>query len=74
MTGKQFSASRKLGKTHQNILVFIKGDGKKAKLAGLRTCCECRTRARSEKKTLLSSTQLSAYWPILGLLQLGVLS
>ena len=28
--GKHFSASRKLGKTHQNILVFIKGDGKKA--------------------------------------------
>jgi DNA modification methylase len=24
------SASRKLGKTHQNILVFVKGDGKKA--------------------------------------------
>lgn len=28
--GRQFSASRKLGKTHQNILVFVKGDGKKA--------------------------------------------
>jgi ParB-like nuclease domain len=28
--GKQFSASRKLGKTHQNILIFVKGDGKKA--------------------------------------------
>lgn len=28
--GKQFSASRKLGKTHQNILVFIKGDPKAA--------------------------------------------
>jgi ParB-like chromosome segregation protein Spo0J/DNA modification methylase len=28
--GKAFSASRKLGKTHQNILVFVKGDGKKA--------------------------------------------
>jgi len=28
--GKQFSASRKLGKTHQNILVFVKGDGKRA--------------------------------------------
>jgi DNA modification methylase len=28
--GKQFSTSRKLGKTHQNILVFVKGDGKKA--------------------------------------------
>ena len=28
--GKQFAASRKLGKTHQNILVFVKGDGKKA--------------------------------------------
>jgi len=27
---KQFVASRKLGKTHQNILVFVKGDGKKA--------------------------------------------
>lgn len=28
--GKQFVASRKLGKTHQNVLVFLKGDGKKA--------------------------------------------
>lgn len=28
--GRQFSASRKLGKTHQNILVFVKGDGKRA--------------------------------------------
>lgn len=28
--GKQFLAGRKLGKTHQNILVFVKGDGKKA--------------------------------------------
>ncbi len=28
--GKQFSSSRKIGKTHQNVLVFVKGDGKKA--------------------------------------------
>lgn len=28
--GKQFAASRKLGKTHQNVLVFVKGDGRKA--------------------------------------------
>lgn len=28
--GKQFSSGRKLGKTHQNILVFVKGDGAKA--------------------------------------------
>ena len=28
--GKIFSASRKLGKTHQNILVFVKGDGGRA--------------------------------------------
>ncbi len=28
--GKQFSQSRKLGKTHQNVLVFVKGDAKKA--------------------------------------------
>lgn len=28
--GKQFSASRKLGKTHQNVLVFVNGDPKKA--------------------------------------------
>lgn len=28
--GKQFSASRKLGKTHQNVLTFIKGDARAA--------------------------------------------
>ena len=28
--GKQFEASRKMGKTHQNVLVFVKGDGKRA--------------------------------------------
>ena len=28
--GKSFSQSRKLGKTHQNVLVFVKGDPKKA--------------------------------------------
>ncbi len=26
----QFKASRKIGKTHQNVLVFVKGDGKRA--------------------------------------------
>jgi len=37
--GKQFDASRKLGKTHQNILVFVKGDGKKAaKRCGESSC------------------------------------
>lgn len=30
---KQFNAGRKLAKTHQNILVFVKGDWKKAALA-----------------------------------------
>lgn len=28
--GKQFSASRKLGKSHQNVLVYLKGDAKRA--------------------------------------------
>lgn len=28
--GRQFSAGRKIGKTHQNILIFVKGDGKQA--------------------------------------------
>ena len=28
--GKQFAATRKLGKTHQNCLVFVKGDARKA--------------------------------------------
>lgn len=28
--GKQFTATRKLGKTHQNVLVFVKGDARKA--------------------------------------------
>lgn len=31
--GRAFSASRKLGKTHQNVLVFLKGDAKKAAAA-----------------------------------------
>ena len=30
IVGRQFSSGRKLGKTHQNVLVFVKGDGKKA--------------------------------------------
>jgi DNA modification methylase len=28
--GRQFEAGRKLGKTHQNVLVFVKGDWRKA--------------------------------------------
>lgn len=28
--GKQFEATRKLGKTHQNVLVFLKGDARRA--------------------------------------------
>jgi DNA modification methylase len=28
--GKQFKATRKLGRTHQNVLVFVKGDPRKA--------------------------------------------
>lgn len=31
--GKQFEAARKLGKTHQNVLMFCKGDPKKATAA-----------------------------------------
>lgn len=31
--GRQFSATRKLGKTHQNVLIFCKGDPKKATAA-----------------------------------------
>ena len=31
--GKQFSSSRKLGKTHQNVLIFCKGDPRKATAA-----------------------------------------
>lgn len=31
--GKQFAATRKVGKTHQNVLVFVKGDPKKATAA-----------------------------------------
>lgn len=30
---KQFEASRKVGKTHQNVLIFVKGDPKKATAA-----------------------------------------
>lgn len=31
--GKQFQTTRKLGKTHQNVLVFVKGDPRKATAA-----------------------------------------
>jgi hypothetical protein len=31
--GRQFAAGRKLGKTHQNVLVFVKGDGARAAAA-----------------------------------------
>jgi hypothetical protein len=31
--GRQFAAGRKLGKTHQNVLVFVKGDPKRATAA-----------------------------------------
>lgn len=31
--GKQFASTRKLGKTHQNVLVFVKGDAKAATAA-----------------------------------------
>jgi len=39
--GRQFDAARKLGKTHQNVLVFVKGDPRKATDAiGLVECGE----------------------------------
>jgi hypothetical protein len=28
--GRQFDISRKLGRTHQNVMVFVKGDPRKA--------------------------------------------
>jgi hypothetical protein len=31
--GRQFEAGRKLGKTHQNVLVFLKGDARRATAA-----------------------------------------
>lgn len=31
--GRQFASGRKIGKTHQNVLVFVKGDGKRASKA-----------------------------------------
>jgi hypothetical protein len=47
--GKQFSASRKLGKTHQNVLVFLKGDAKRAVAAlGKVDVSECLKAAEAE--------------------------
>src|SRR5207244_11499697 len=42
--GKQFASSRKLGKTHQNVLVFVKGKAKAATIA-------CGAVERSEEHT-----------------------
>jgi len=39
---KQFNASRKLGKTHQNVLIFVKGSGKEAARACARRDTACR--------------------------------
>ncbi len=36
--GRAFEASRKIGKTHQNMLVFVKGDWKEA----VKSCGECK--------------------------------
>lgn len=42
--GKQFTAGRKFGKTHQNVLVFVKGDPRKATEAvGEVACVELAT-------------------------------
>ena len=46
-TAKQFRAGRKLGKTHQNVLVFCKGDPKRATEA----CGEVDVSAAIEKAT-----------------------
>lgn len=41
-TGRQFDQSRKVGKIHQNVLVFVKGDPREAtKLCGLTNSKEC---------------------------------
>lgn len=52
--GKQFSASRKLGKTHQNVLVFVKGDGKKAAKA----CGEVEVRLPEEGESDVDTSDL----------------
>ncbi len=46
--GKQFSATRKLGKTHQNLLCFVKGDPRRATEA----CGECETGDVPEAETV----------------------
>lgn len=45
---KQFEASRKLGKTHQNVLVFCKGDPKLA--------CEAMRRAAGDEPAVVAKT------------------
>ncbi len=53
--GRTFAASRKLGKTHQNILVFVKGDGKRAAQA----CGP--VQVEEETLELASSSQMSVH-------------
>lgn len=45
-TAKQFTASRKLGRTHQNVLIFVKGNPKEA----TRACGECNFAYEDELK------------------------
>lgn len=48
--GKQFSASRKIGKTHQNVLVFCKGSTKRATEACGEVVCGGELRMDDEAK------------------------
>jgi hypothetical protein len=49
--GRQFEVSRKLGKTHQNVLIFVKGDAKKATTAvGVVEFGDMESKAKTEAK------------------------
>jgi len=54
--GHQFLASRKLGKTHQNVLVFARGDGKRAAAACEAAQAAQESRAEAEQAALLAAS------------------
>ena len=56
--GRTFAATRKLGKTHQNVLVFLKGDARKA----VTRCGECEfAEINDEPQPELSAAQSTEY-------------
>jgi hypothetical protein len=56
--GRQFAGGRKLGKTHQNVLVFVKGDPKRATEA----CGDVQVWVRTKRRRMTPRRRTARCW------------